>query len=333
MGHIGNAINTLRSYGIKAFVKKEANSLRYNRFTIRKRMSAILKSSMNDAKLEEERRLSESTKTDKILSILTPVYNTPEELLVQMLESVKKQTCPFWQLCIVDGSDDEHGYVRDIISKYAAYDSRIIYKHLDKNAGISGNTNECATLASGEYIALLDHDDMLHPSAVYETMKAFADGAELTYTDEATFSGDIGHVIDINLKPAFSPDTILGNNYICHFTSFTRSLFDECGGFRSECDGSQDHDIILRITNILMMRGETASIRHISEVLYFWRVHAGSVSAGIEAKTYAIDAGIKAVTDAVCSRCKDLQAAAKIPQVATRIRRWCRRLLIPRFTG
>ena len=228
------------------------------------------------------------------ISILVPLYNTPKEFLVEMIESVTGQTYANWELCLADGSDAEHAYVGETCLEYAAKaDGRIVYKKLDKNMGISGNTNACLTLASGEFIGLFDHDDVLHPSVLYEYVKAINEqGADYLYCDEITFkSGDVNKMLTLHFKPDFAPDNLRANNYICHFSVFSRELLDGTELFRTQFDGSQDHDMILRLTD------NAKKIVHVPRVMYYWRSHAGSVASGIEAKPYAIAAAKGAVAE------------------------------------
>ena len=225
-------------------------------------------------------------------SILMPLYNTPEKFLRQAIDSVRAQTYANWQLCMADGSDAQHADVGAICREYAEQDARIRYRKLPKNEGISGNTNACLAMADGDYIALFDHDDVLHPSVLYEYMKAICDqGADYIYCDEATFKGGrtIDHMITLHFKPDFAPDNLLANNYICHFSAFDRDLVAGVNLFRSQFDGSQDHDAILRLT------GRAKHIVHVPKLLYYWRSHADSVAADINAKSYAIDAARGAV--------------------------------------
>lgn len=243
---------------------------------------------------EEARKQRETIFENKVkFSILVPLYNTPEKFLIDMLDSVKGQTYENWELCLADGSDHEHAYVGEICKRYGADDGRIIYHVLDHNYGISGNTNECLKLATGDYIGLFDHDDILHPAALYEYAKAINEtGADYIYCDEITFEGDsIDHMIVLHFKPDFAIDNLRGNNYICHFSAFSRELLDEAGVFRSEYDGSQDHDMILRLTT------RARKVYHVPKALYYWRSHKASVAQDINAKTYAVDAAKRAVHD------------------------------------
>ena len=225
-------------------------------------------------------------------SILVPLYNTPEKFLRQAIDSVRAQTYTNWELCMADGSDAEHAGVEKICKEYASADSRIRYRKLPKNEGISGNTNACLSMASGDYIALFDHDDVLHPSVLYEYMKVICDkGADYIYCDEATFKGNksIDNMITLHFKPDFAPDNLRANNYICHFSAFDRNLIESTHLFRPQFDGSQDHDAILRLTS------RAKCVVHVPKLLYYWRSHEGSVAADINAKSYAIDAAKGAV--------------------------------------
>ena len=242
-----------------------------------------------------EREKEETTvfPKDVTFSILVPLYNTPERFLREMIESVTAQTYGKWELCLADGSDDAHDFVGRICQEYRQKDSRIKYQKLVKNDGISGNTNECYKMATGNYIALFDHDDLLHPCVLFAYMQAICEkDADYIYCDEATFKGNsINHMITMHFKPDYAPDNLLANNYICHFSVFSRELLESGELFRSQFDGSQDHDMILRLT------AKAKHIVHIPRILYYWRSHKGSVASSIDAKTYAIDAAKGAVAD------------------------------------
>ena len=242
---------------------------------------------------EEARRQRETNFGRAVkFSILVPLYNTPEKFLRQAIESVTAQTYSGWELCLADGSDSQHTDVGRICREYAAKDHRIRYRKLVKNEGISGNTNACLDMATGDYIALFDHDDVLHPSVLYEYMKAICEkGADYIYCDEGTFQGNktIDDMITLHFKPDFAPDNLRANNYICHFSAFDRKLLECMPLFRSEFDGSQDHDMILRLT------ARAKCVVHVPKLLYYWRSHAGSVASDINAKSYAIEAAKGAV--------------------------------------
>lgn len=245
----------------------------------------------------EKRRREEAAVFPKDIkfSILVPLYNTPIKFLDEMIESVKAQTYKNWELCLADGSDNEHTEVGERAKEYSAADKRIVYRKLEKNLGISENTNACIDMSTGDYIALFDHDDILHPSALYENMKAICEnGADFIYSDEATFeSPNIKKIVSFHFKPDYAVDNLRGVNYICHFTVFSRELLKKTGGFRDKFDGSQDHDLILRLT------ANANKVYHIRKLLYFWRSHPQSVAMSMGAKNYAIEAGKKAVAESI----------------------------------
>lgn len=227
------------------------------------------------------------------ISILVPLYNTPENFLREMIGSVQWQTYQNWELCLADGSDDAHTEVGRICKEYADADKRIVYRKLEKNEGISGNTNECLKMATGEYIGLFDHDDVLHPCVLFEYVKAINEqGADYLYCDETTFKdGCIDNMITLHFKPDYAIDNLRANNYICHFSCFKKELLEGMELFRKQFDGSQDHDMILRLTD------KAQKVVHIPKLLYYWRSHAGSVASDISAKSYAIEAARGAVAD------------------------------------
>ena len=245
----------------------------------------------DEARAKEERE----TVFDRMIkiSILVPLYNTPEPFLKDMITSVLNQTYQNWELCLADGSDAEHEEVGRICREYLKKDSRIVYQKLLKNEGISGNTNECLKLATGEYIGLFDHDDILHPSTLYEYVKAVNEqDADYIYCDETTFkNGDINKMLTMHFKPDYAVDNLRANNYICHFSVFAKRLLEGEELFRSRFDGSQDHDMILRMTD------RAKHIVHIPKLLYYWRCHEGSVASGIDAKPYVVAAAKGAVAD------------------------------------
>ena len=223
-------------------------------------------------------------------SIVVPLYNTPEKFLHEMIRSVIDQTYADWELCMADGSDEAHGNVERICRQYMRKDLRIKYQRLEENLGISGNTNACLEMATGDYIGLFDHDDLLHPAALHEVMRAICEqDADFIYTDENTFHEKPEDAFCPHFKPDYAPDTLRSYNYICHFTVFSRELLDEVGNFRREFDGSQDYDMVLRLTE------KASKIVHIPEILYFWRAHSGSTAGDISAKPYTMDAARRAL--------------------------------------
>lgn len=208
-------------------------------------------------------------------SIVVPLYNTDKNILYEMLCSVADQTYNNFELCIADGSDSEHAYVEKICKTVSpAFGGRLKYKKIN-NGGISANSNEALALATGDWIVLLDHDDLLHPSALYSVMSRIEDtGADFVYTDETRFTGVPQNNIDSYpyYKPDYSPDLLRSYNYICHLVAFKKTLLNAGEGFNSEFDGSQDYDLVLRLTE------KASKIEHIPQVLYYWRYTEGSVS-------------------------------------------------------
>lgn len=244
---------------------------------------------------QEERDRQERAVFERMpkISILVPLWNTPQDFLQEMIGSVQKQTYGNWELCLADGSDDDHAYVGEYCRRLAETDGRIVYQKLQKNEGISGNTNQCYKLATGEFIGLFDHDDILHPCALYEYVKVINEqDADFVYCDEATFkSPDIDKMITMHFKPDYAIDNLRANNYICHFSVFARNLLEGTELFRTQFDGSQDHDMILRLTD------NAKKVVHVPKLLYYWRAHAGSVAGNIEAKPYVVEAARGAVAD------------------------------------
>ncbi|BBK78193.1 glycosyltransferase family 2 protein [Clostridium butyricum] len=278
------ALKCLKNNGIKFTIKKIKQ--KFNSTSVYKDYI------QNNFLTEEERKIQTNIKFDKNIkfSILVPIYNTPKKYLCEMIDSCINQTYSNWELCLADGSDKEHSYVGNIINNYAKNDTRIKYKVLKNNGGISENTNECIKMSCGDYIGLFDHDDLLHPSALFEYMKVIQkENADLIYSDEAVFEKNLKDIKTIHFKPDFAIDTLRTYNYICHFTVFKKSLLDKVGMFRKEFDGAQDHDMIFRLTE------HSENIIHIPKVLYYWRSHPQSTSQDINSKSYAIDNGIKAV--------------------------------------
>lgn len=242
---------------------------------------------------ELESQINHVFATPVLFSIVVPLYNTPERFLEEMIDSVVGQTYGNWELCLADASDTKKEMIEDICRKRAESDPRIRYIRLPKNEGISGNTNAALTHVKGEYIGLLDHDDLLHPCALYEMMMMIEKtGAEMIFSDEGTFAKTHKKLISCHFKPDFAIDNLRANNYICHFTVFKKTLLEKAGGgFRVKYDGAQDHDLFLRMVE------KTDRIAHVPRILYYWRAHQGSTASSIGAKLYAVEAGKKAVED------------------------------------
>ena len=231
---------------------------------------------------------------EPVFSILVPTYNTPETYLREMVDSVKAQTYPHWELCIADASVDSEGHqnesLRRLLRDLAEEEPRIHVRYLGRNGGISENTNEAAMIAAGDYIALLDHDDLLEPDALFEmAAAAVRTGAQVIYTDEDKVSMDGKVHFDPNLKPDYSPDLLRSHNYITHFLAVETKLFNEAGRFRQEYDGAQDYDLVLRASR------RANRVEHIPKVLYHWRMHPASTAMDPTSKLYAYEAGRRAI--------------------------------------
>lgn len=224
------------------------------------------------------------------ISVAVPLYRTPGEYLRQMIDSVTAQSYPHWELCLANGSPEDED-MRRILGEYCKADRRIRVKNLRENRGIAGNTNSALSMATGDYIGLLDHDDLLEPDALYEVARAIEQNqdAELLYTDEDKVTSDGGEHFQPNLKPDFNPDLLRSNNYICHFLVVAKTLYDRVGGFDKSYDGAQDYDFVLRCTE------QAKEVCHIPKVLYHWRTHPASTADNPLSKQYAYEAGRRAI--------------------------------------
>lgn len=239
--------------------------------------------------LEEQRKHTFAIQPK--ISIVVPVYQTPENFFKELVESLQNQTYSNWELCLADGSPEPISYMQE----YPQKDARIKYKIIGENKGISGNTNEALTLATGDFIGLLDHDDLLPAFSLYEIVKAINENpkVEFLYTDEDKLEAIQKPRYGVFFKPDFSSYTLNSANYICHFSLFKKELMDRLGGFRSEYDGSQDFDIVARASEL------TDQIVHIPKVLYHWRAHRNSTAINSDSKPYAFEVGKKVIKDHV----------------------------------
>ncbi len=235
---------------------------------------------------------AEDTAGWPLLSLVMPVYQAPEGFLREMLDSVLAQTYPNWELCIADGSPKGKD-AAELVKEYREKDSRIRYRLLGQNGGISENTNAAIAMASGDYIVLADQDDAMPEHALYEIAKAAVEhpDCDVIYSDEDKMDVDGGALFDPHFKPDFNPDLLCSVNYICHQFVVKRQLMERAGGFRKEYDGAQDYDLILRCTEA------AEGIWHIPKVLYHWRCHQGSTASNPQSKLYAFEAGARAVMD------------------------------------
>lgn len=324
----------LKHYGFKEFVirlqeKMEAENVPYEPWYECHRAK-------EDA-LARQKKTSAAWKDAPLISIVVPLYCTNERFLREMIESVLAQSYGKWELCLADGSPSEpegsdgrkfaggqtssalaapgresersDGYrtsLTRIVREYADADSRIVYKVLSENLGIAGNTNAAIALATGEWIAFLDHDDLLAPDALYEAAAlirrgpqkitgveatGYGDGAryDVIYTDEDKIDMEGKVHFQPHVKPDFNIDLLRSNNYITHFTLVRRTLAEQVGGINSDFDGAQDYDFILRCTE------QASAVGHVPRILYHWRSHTESTSENPFSKQYAVDAGRRAI--------------------------------------
>ena len=302
--YIKKAFRYLKRHGFKQFLIRlterfQGSDIDYGTWFSQNRVT--------EKELERQRSLTFEEPVK--ISIAVPVYNTPETYLREMIESVCAQSYPHWELCIADaspvfiqgnfsGEKPDTGSRRSkatrltaVIREYQEKDSRIRYRILETNRSISDNTNQAMEMATGEFVALLDHDDLLEPDALYEMAQELMgpDGADMVYTDEDKMNRKGSKFLTPNMKPDFNPDLLRSNNYICHFLAVRRSLIAKVGGFREEFDGAQDYDFILRCSEA------AGKIAHVHRVLYHWRTHEGSTSDNPDSKLYAFEAGKRAV--------------------------------------
>ena len=224
------------------------------------------------------------------ISIVVPLFNTPARYFKQMTGSVRKQTYTNWQLVLVDASDAAHAEVSAKAAALAQKDTRFVYRKIE-NGGIAANTTKGFAVATGEYLTLLDHDDVIYPNALYDVVKAIQQtGADFLYSDEIVLSDDFKQLGGYHFKPDFAPDYLRGVNYITHLAVFSRKLLDAAGAYEDpNFDGAQDHDLILRLTE------KATKIHHIKKSLYVWRAAAGSTAQTMDAKPYAVAAGERAI--------------------------------------
>nr|WP_283245069.1 glycosyltransferase family 2 protein [Qiania dongpingensis] len=236
-------------------------------------------------------------------SIIVPLYRTPQKFLCDMIESVMSQTYQNWELCMADGSGDRgetdfdsYG-ITEVLKNYQKEDARIRFLTLQENEGIAGNTNAALSIATGDYIVLLDHDDLLTEDALFECARrinqeaAAGKNADVLYSDEdkLTYKNKKEFYIDPHFKPDFNPDLLRSMNYISHLFVAKRDLIEGVGGFRQEFDGAQDYDFIFRCVE------QASNVCHIPRVLYHWRISAQSTAEDPQKKMYAFEAGARAI--------------------------------------
>lgn len=243
---------------------------------------------INNEPNEKELQKMKQITFDKepLISVVVPMYNTNEKYFEELVESMQNQIYKRWELCLADGSSEKNPKFEDIASR----DNRIFYKFLNQNKGISGNSNEALKMANGKYITLLDHDDLLAPTSLFEFVKTINEDNEpdFMYSDEDKIN-DNGERYNPFFKPDYSPETLSVHNYITHQIMFKKELLDKVGMFDEGFNGAQDYDLVLRLVE------NSRSIIHISKILYHWRASQGSTADNADSKPYAFEAGRRAV--------------------------------------
>ncbi len=236
---------------------------------------------------------------DPLISLIVPVYCPDPADFQEMVESVMGQSYGKWELCLADGSGGKAGpgvsYDR-LAAEASGKDIRVRYQRLEKNLGISGNTNQALGMAAGQWIAMMDHDDLLEPDALWEAVKALRSHpkAGFLYTDSDLTDGDGMKCFSPLRKPDWSPETMYSANYITHFSMIRRDIVEKAGGFDSGMDGAQDWDMFLKAAEL------SEEILHVPRVLYHWRMAGTSTARSIETKPYALDAQLRAIQAHFC---------------------------------
>ncbi|WP_415980689.1 glycosyltransferase family 2 protein [Faecalicoccus pleomorphus] len=282
--NILKATKYLRENGLKKFIKRlkygpNTNSVTYQDWFLGQRITE------EELQKQSKQKFVYSPK----ISIIVATFNTKEGYLKEMIDAVVHQSYSNWELCIADGSNTD-SVIHYIEKNYP--DSRIKYTKLDQNYGISGNMNKALELATGDYVGLYDHDDMLELDALYEVVKSIQDYPyDLIYTDEDKFDDSKKEFVDPNFKPDYSPDLFRSHNYITHFFVVNKKIIDQVGEMRSEFDGAQDYDFMFRCIE------KANGIYHIPKILYHWRMHPLSTAQNPESKLYCYEAGKKAIEE------------------------------------
>lgn len=237
---------------------------------------------------ELERQRNTEFEFAPMISIIVATFNTKEEYLKEMIDSVRNQSYSNWQLCIGDGSTNDS--VEKYVKEHYGDDSRIVFKKLEKNYGISGNMNGALELVTGDYVGLFDHDDLLTPDCLYEFVASMQEvHHDCVYSDEDKLNDKTKKFEDPHFKPDFSIDLLCSHNYITHFFVVNMDIVRKVGGMRSEYDGSQDHDFIFRCVE------QANSVHHVPKILYHWRMHPLSTAMDPESKMYCYTSGKKAI--------------------------------------
>ena len=288
--HINQIFFGWQSFIIKLrnskFVVKLKEFIRnlYQRKVTYKSWFKLTKASKEELIKQKEYKWAEDA---PLFSIVVPLYRTPKGYLKELIESIEAQTYVKWELCLADGSPDNK--LEMFVKSYQ--DERIKYRYIGENLGISGNTNKAVEMATGDFIVLCDHDDLITPDALFEFAKEIVLDKEVDsiYSDEDKIDEKSYDVFDPSFKPDFNIDMLRSQNYICHLYGVRRELVEKYGMFNSEYDGAQDYDFILRMSE------HSRKIAHVAKILYHWRTHQGSTALNPESKMYAYDAGARAI--------------------------------------
>ena len=288
--HINQIFFGWQSFIIKLrnskFVVKLKEFIRnlYQRKVTYKSWFKLTKASKEELIKQKEYKWAEDA---PLFSIVVPLYRTPKGYLKELIESIGAQTYVKWELCLADGSPDNK--LEMFVKSYQ--DERIKYRYIGENLGISGNTNKAVEMATGDFIVLCDHDDLITPDALFEFAKEIVLDKEVDsiYSDEDKIDEKSYDVFDPSFKPDFNIDMLRSQNYICHLYGVRRELVEKYGMFNSEYDGAQDYDFILRMSE------HSRKIAHVAKILYHWRTHQGSTALNPESKMYAYDAGARAI--------------------------------------
>ncbi|ASV95703.1 MULTISPECIES: glycosyltransferase family 2 protein [Enterococcus] len=286
-------INYARTHGVKKAIRRvklelKPGSIDYAEWITRH----------ENIDLKSQREQSKQFDYRPLISIAMPVYNVEIKWLEKCIDSVLNQTYDNWELCISDDASTDPK-IKKCLEAYEKKEPRIKVVFRKENGHISLATNSALEIATGEFIALLDNDDELPPHALFEVVKVLNERPELDviYSDEDKIDAE-GNRFDPHFKADWSPDTLMGNNYISHLGVYRSSIVKSLGGFRKGYEGSQDYDLVLRVTEQI----PADHIYHIDKVLYHWRTIPGSTASSGEAKSYIYDSGVKALTDALNRR-------------------------------
>ena len=283
------SLHFLKENGVRKTIQKSVQrvwtlhqqKIEYNRF--------LKENTTSLEELEQQKIRQKNFEFRPCISIVVPLFHTKEVFLRELLDSVVNQTYDNWQLCLADGSGENS--LEHLIHKWYPDEGRIVYRHLDENYGIAGNTNAALEMATGNYIALGDHDDTLTPDALFWCVEALNRNRDIDcmYSDEDKLDANTGRYFMPHFKSDFNLDLLRSHNYITHLFVFSRALYEKVGGFQPCFEGAQDYDLILRCVE------QATEIYHIPKVLYHWRSHENSTSSNPESKTYTWENGRKAL--------------------------------------